>query len=204
MVTNPFTENKGDTSTQDVTHTLTEEILYARPYYCALAFEITHDYHVAEEVSQEAFYKALTALQRLERGSLYKVENPRAWLSVIVKHTAIDHLRRQAKFTQISLDASEVRALQASRFARPDVVVEGFMALEYLFDELSERDKWLLKLSWGEERTIEEIAELVSLTPSATKTALHRARKRFLKLTMDYPDIEREEIARWITHRQWR
>lgn len=203
MVTSPIRESKGGTSIQDVTQMLTAEILHARPYYCDLAFKITHDYYVAEEVSQKAFYKAYTALERLGQNPHYRVENPRTWLSTIVKRTAIDYLREQAKFAQISLDASEVQALQASRFARPDVVVEGFMTLNYLFERLSEKDKQLLKLSWGEELCIEEIATRMVLTLTATKTALHRARKRFLELTMEYPDIEKGEIARWITHRRW-
>jgi DNA-directed RNA polymerase specialized sigma24 family protein len=106
-------------------------------------------------------------------------------------------------FESLSLDASEVQRLQASRFARPDVLAEDDVALKILdrlFDELKKRDRKFLELSWGEEHTIEEIAKVMGLTAIAAKVGLWRAKDRFL-VKVELAKIEREALARWVVRR---
>jgi DNA-directed RNA polymerase specialized sigma24 family protein len=56
------------------------------------------DPELADDVTQEAFTKAFSALPKLERGT--KVL---PWLYKVASNTAIDHLRRKKRFTWIRM-----------------------------------------------------------------------------------------------------
>src|SRR5438445_13771320 len=58
------------------------------------------DPELADDVTQEAFTKAFSALPKLERGT--KVL---PWLYKVASNTAIDHLRRRKRFTWIRMGA---------------------------------------------------------------------------------------------------
>ena len=96
---------------------------YSRLVY-TLAFHVLHDAHAAEDISQEIF------LQLWRDPAAYNPQRGRlgAWITVITRHRAIDHLRRQQKESQLpdgvlaidrpggrqfdhSLDLREVRAI---------------------------------------------------------------------------------------------
>src|SRR4030088_2150025 len=60
------------------------------------------DPELADDVTQDAFTKAFTALPKLERGTKFL-----PWLYRVASNTAIDHLRRSMRFTWIRIGAMQ-------------------------------------------------------------------------------------------------
>ena len=60
---------------------------------------LSHDESIAEEITQEAFFKALKSIEKFD-GS----KDIRAWLFTIAKNTYFSHYKRNKR--QIDLDAN--------------------------------------------------------------------------------------------------
>lgn len=115
------------------------------------------------------------------------------WLKVVASHYTIDVLRRQRP--TLSLDAAAElptrdalhRALQSQRadHQRPDHAIqrrETLNALRSLCDQLPREDQRFVQLFYREERSFQEIAELMGTTLDAVYTRKNRIRHRLLRL----------------------
>jgi len=155
---------------------------YERPLF-SLLYRMVRDRELAEDLAQEAFIKALNAIESYRPE--YKFSS---WIFKIANNAAIDHLRRRELDT-LSLEGSphaetpeavEATALQiGDRQESPLDAVEARELggqIEQAIAQLRPEYRSCILLRHVEGRAYEEIAEILSLPLGTVKTYIHRAR----------------------------
>jgi RNA polymerase sigma-70 factor (ECF subfamily) len=147
-----------------------------------VARAVLHDDAEAEDVVQETYVRALSALTGFRGGSSLAT-----WLTRIALNEALGRRRRQRiKVALETIDAPEERnRMQVIPFPHmktesdPEQTVarnEVRRMLERAIDNLSEPFRVVFVLRDVEELTVEETAQQLGLRPVTVRTRLHRAR----------------------------
>jgi RNA polymerase sigma-70 factor (ECF subfamily) len=140
-----------------------------RPWLIGLCFRLLGDREATEDSVQEALARAFTGIGKLREPARF-----RAWLGRIALNACRMHMRRIA-----SVPVHEVIAESA-----PGPEANTERTLTEVDDALTQIDRAtrrLLMLFYDEGLTHTELAETLSLSPSAVKSRLHRARGRLRK-----------------------
>jgi RNA polymerase sigma-70 factor (ECF subfamily) len=127
---------------------------------------------LVEEVTQEAFTRALERMSELRRPDRF-----RPWLLAIARNSATDRWRLERR--QRGVDPDELCALlrpapgadQGALSPLADLVGRGI-------GRLAERDAAALELVTQHDLGPSEVGAALGLTPGAAKVAVHRARRR--------------------------
>lgn len=147
---------------------------YQKPVY-NLCYRMLGNAGDAEDAAQEAFLRAYKSLNR------YDPKRPFiTWLLSIASHYCIDQLRKR-RFTSFSMDDEDYAWLEPpSPEPGPEAslsISEKQQQVQALLENLSPKDKSAVVMRYWYNYSYEEIAEALSLTVSAVKSRLHRARK---------------------------
>ena len=148
----------------------------------ALAWRKIGDFHIAQEITQDAFLKAYRQLRTLKDHNAFG-----GWLYVIVARECLDYLRRN-RIPMESLDtadSSEVDKVSYSQYVaekqeeaadetRREVVKE-------LLKKLPESERTVMTLHYLGEMTIKAISEFLGVSQNTVKSRLSRARNRLRK-----------------------
>lgn len=145
---------------------------YQNPVY-NMCYRMLSDSQAAEDAAQETFWRAYKSLNR------YDPKRPfPTWLLSIAAHYCID---QQRKKRLPSIDLDEILEFSAEDPApNPE---SAFIATEFTDEvqrqlaNLSEGDRAVLIMRYYHEFSEEEICQALTLTKSAVKSRLHRARK---------------------------
>ncbi|MBF0307966.1 MAG: sigma-70 family RNA polymerase sigma factor [Magnetococcales bacterium] len=142
---------------------------------CSLAGRLLHDAAEAEEVVQEAF-AALhgTAPHWREEACVA------TWLYRVVRNRCLDRLRRTREETGL-----EGYAEQPSSWGNPDEALqakERHCGLETALQALPERWRSAILLVYHLDRSGEEAAQILGVTPEALESLLGRAKRRLREL----------------------
>ncbi len=149
-----------------------------------LVCRMVRDPGVAEELAQDAFVKAFSALRRYDPAYRFT-----SWILKIAQNTAIDYLRRQRPST-MSLDAAGdspgIEALLSDDDA-PSPLVQAeradlARALEEALGRLRPEYRRLVVLRYQEDVSYEEMAQLLDIPVGTVKSHLHRARRELAVL----------------------
>ncbi len=153
-----------------------EEALFRRHARMAngLAFRLMGNDADVDDLVQDAFFAAFSALDR--------IENPQAfggWLAAIVVRTAHKRLRRRRLMTRLGLVRTEPVDLDrvVSRTVPPDVGVE-LRAIYALVDRLPAGERVALVLRRVEGLNLEEVARRMGLSLATVKRRLAAAQSR--------------------------
>jgi len=136
---------------------------------------------LAEEVAQESFVRTLTRLDRYDERYPFS-----AWLFKIATNLCIDHLRKNKR---IAYSLDEDVAGEEGSYRRevasegPDPSEETYIRergrlIDRAIDDLPEHYRSILLLRHQEERSYEEIAEILDLPLGTVKIRIHRAREQ--------------------------
>ena len=147
---------------------------YQKPVY-NLCYRMLGNAGDAEDAAQEAFLRAYKSLNR------YDPKRPFAtWLLSIASHYCIDQIRKR-RFTSFSMDDEKYAWLEPpDPEPGPEAslnITEKQQQVQALLESLSPKDKSAVVMRYWYNYSYEEIAEALSLTVSAVKSRLHRARK---------------------------
>jgi RNA polymerase sigma-70 factor (ECF subfamily) len=140
-----------------------------------IGYSITRDVHLAEDVVQETFIKAIKKSETIEDES--KVG---AWLSVIATRTAIDFVRSERKKKGILMEQDMLECLGKEMKQNVEEEVEsGMMHAEInnAFQKLKLDYQDVLVLKIGQGLKEQEIAEVLELNAATVKTRIYRGRK---------------------------
>jgi RNA polymerase sigma-70 factor (ECF subfamily) len=131
------------------------------------------DPELADDVTQEAFTKAFTALPKLERGT--KVL---PWLYRVASNTAIDHVRRRKRFTWIRMGT-----MQDTRHEPHAADESGGVGerehVQAVLRTLPPENAVALLLHALEGYSYKEIAEIQGASLTAVRSRIARARSAF-------------------------
>jgi len=155
---------------------------YERPVF-SLVFRMVRDRETAEDLAQETFIKVLNNLDRYSPEFKFS-----SWLFKIANNLTIDHLRRR-RIDTISIEGAPDAVTEESARATSIAVVsqdqspleqlesrELGAAIEAAIAGLRPEYRACIMLRHVEDRSYEEIAEIVKLPLGTVKTYIHRAR----------------------------
>jgi RNA polymerase sigma-70 factor (ECF subfamily) len=144
---------------------------YQRPVY-NLCYRMLGDPEEAEDASQETFLRVYRNIKH------YDAERPfSTWLLSIAAHLCIDLLRKR-RMVIISMDTTP-NLDPADGSPGPEAAFylkENQGRVQALLKTLNAHDRAAVIMYYWYDFSYEEIAKSLSLTPSAVKSRLHRAR----------------------------
>lgn len=155
---------------------------YQTPVY-NLCYRMLGEVESAEDAAQESFLRVYRNLARFDRQRPFAT-----WLLSITAHYCIDCLRRR-RFTMISIDAEgedderpmELPDAHALNPEQETVRHEEQAALQSVLQQLDATDRAAVVLRYWYDFSEIEISQSLSLTVSAVKSRLHRARKELAR-----------------------
>ncbi len=157
-----------------------------------LASSIVKNKQDAEEVTQDAFYKAYKALGNYKGDAVFST-----WLYRIIYNTAVSKIRG-CKTDTSDLDHPEVDKQELVNFGENLNRLEQQERKKILKEALSrlkEDDAFIILLYYYQEKSIEEIEQVTGLSKSNVKIKLHRGRKQ---LQLELKGLLRDELTSFI------
>jgi RNA polymerase sigma-70 factor (ECF subfamily) len=146
---------------------------YQTPVY-NLCYRMLGDSMEAEDAAQESFWKAYNALHRYDPERKFVT-----WMLSISSNHCIDRLRKR-RIKKVSLEAMPPRLELSDSSQSPEsslVQSEREAVVQEMLDQIGETDRAAVVLRYWYELSYSEIADTLSLTVSAVKSRLHRARR---------------------------
>ena len=146
--------------------------LYMNDLYRYL-LSLSKDHHIAEDLVQEAYYRAFLTLED------YEILHIKAWLFRVAYNAFIDYQRKNKRLvTKEQID---------EHLSAHTVTPEGSMlekeSLQSLFDDLDilkEKEKHAVMLCDFHELSYQEAADILGLNMNTFKSHLSRARKKLM------------------------
>ena len=148
----------------------------------ALVWRKIGDFHIAQEITQDAFLKAYQKLGTLKNHKQFS-----GWLYVIATNLSRDWLRKRALPEQPleETDTNEVDRVSYSRYIAKKQETEAEETrreiVKKLLQKLPESERTVMTLHYLGEMTIKSISEFLGVSPNTVKSRLSRARNRLRK-----------------------
>ncbi len=139
-----------------------------------LSYKIVHNSEDAEEITQDAFVKAYRSLARFKGDARFST-----WLYRIVYNSSISHIRKKQREIPVdnkSVDMLKYSGLTDEQDPKDDELLA--VALRMAVDSLPVQEKTMITLYYYQNTSIEEIAQIMSLSGSNVKVRLFRTRKK--------------------------
>jgi RNA polymerase sigma-70 factor (ECF subfamily) len=146
---------------------------YQRPVY-NLCYRMLGDRTLAEDAAQETFLRAFKGLKRYDPQRRFVT-----WLLSIASHHCIDRLRRR-KLRLVPLEELHSAPQIADAAPGPEsalATAEQEQELRQSMLQLAGTDRAAIVLHYWHGLSYAEVAETLSLTISAVKSRMHRARR---------------------------
>ncbi|MGH9406571.1 MAG: RNA polymerase sigma factor [Terriglobia bacterium] len=150
----------------------------------SLVFHLVRERSEGEDLAQEIFVKVFRAIRSYNFRAAFST-----WISRIAVNHCYDHLRRQraSRLTYFSQLPDERRqALETGVGPRslegpsPEDAAAAKDLVAKLLERAPPEDRMVLVLKEMEDRSVDEISEILDWSVSKVKVRLHRARKRML------------------------
>jgi RNA polymerase sigma-70 factor (ECF subfamily) len=161
--------------------------VYQTPVY-NLCYRMLGESGEAEDAAQETFWRAYQALNRYDRQRPFGT-----WLLSIAAHFCIDQQRKR-RLKTFELDEVAEETLPDPTPTPEKVIgqLEQDQVLHQLLAGLNSQDRAVLVLRYWYDFSEEEISQSLTLTVSAVKSRLHRAR---LLLAQRYQAAQPQSIV---------
>lgn len=146
--------------------------VYQRPVH-NLCYRMLGNTNDAEDAAQETFIRAYKALKRYDPSRKFST-----WILTIASNYCIDQHRRR-KLPTFSYDSMPVPDISDKNPGLDSHMVksENKEKVMALLDELNPKDRSAVILRYWYDYSYDEIAKSLSLSNSAVKSRLHRARR---------------------------
>lgn len=150
----------------------------AFPYVYGLAFRLSGDHAVAQDVAQEVFLKVYRSADRLDPS-----RHPKPWLTTIAYNAYRDLLRRSAARREDPLESAGGTAHSATE--APDAALERketVEAVQRAILSLDESLRWIVILRDYSGMPHEEIAQVLGLSHDAVRKRYSRALQKLREI----------------------
>jgi RNA polymerase sigma-70 factor (ECF subfamily) len=161
--------------------------VYQKPVY-NLCYRMLGNAGDAEDAAQETFIRAYKAIRRYDPSRKFS-----SWLLTIASNYCIDQHRRR-KLPTFSYDSFDSPDIPEKSTSMEKMMMQGEHQeqISALLDELKPKDRSAVVMHYWYDYSYEEISEALSLSVSAVKSRLHRARKT---LAESWLDAQYEEVS---------
>ncbi len=145
-----------------------------------LAFSLTRDRDVADDLAQEAFIKAYYALPRFQFRSGFGT-----WLYRIAINQVRDYLRKKSRIIEISIEnIKESSILQKDKTMKKEkesTEEQRKQIIHQSIRSLPEKHQVILSLRDIQGFSYEKISKILKISPGTVDSRIHRARKMLRK-----------------------
>lgn len=159
-----------------------------------LAISIVRDAALAEDLAQTTFVKVWQAMDRFDGRAALST-----WLYTIARNTCLSAVKRERRLVPLQElgdpsggDLSGENDDPLAFGAAPTTGTTAQAAAEYdvakLLDRLPEPYRRVVVLFYLEDRSCDEVGELLSMPSGTVKALLHRGRKRLAALAGELPE----------------
>jgi len=135
---------------------------------------LTKKQHMAEEITQETFYRAFTAKSAF-RGESNEV----TWLCAIARNLYLDEMRRQSKSTGTELDADVDSGINIENEVEDK---DASYRIHQALQKLEEPYRKVFELRIFGELSFREIGSFYEKTENWARVTYHRAKLKLLHL----------------------
>lgn len=152
-----------------------------------LALRMLKNREEAEEVSQDTFIKIYKSLHKFKGDSKFST-----WIYKVAYNSCLDQIKKNKKF-QNDVEINEFTEHQVKTIDNAfDVLVEEErnQLIRDCLHLLPSDDSFLLTLYYFEEQSLDEIANIVGLTPNNVKVKLFRSRKKLASILKEHLEPE--------------
>ena len=136
------------------------------------AYRYTGDESLSWDMVQETWTAAIKGLDKLESPSLFV-----SWMFRILTNKCIDHIRKK--------QTEEQKLKQVCTPTRGPEDLEGLDILAPALGKLSDQQRTLLSLRFGQELETGQIAAILGIAESTVRTRLHRTLNRLREIIGD-------------------
>jgi RNA polymerase sigma-70 factor (ECF subfamily) len=147
-----------------------------------LMFRMLHDLSEAEDLAQTVFIRVYQSAARYEVSAKFST-----WIFTIARHVCLNEIRRRSRHPAESIesglpDTEEPATRQfedRKTFTPPEAFLhrELEVKIQEALDDLPEKQRLAVLLCRENDLSYEEIADVLGLSLSATKSLIHRARE---------------------------
>ncbi|MEP3208788.1 MAG: sigma-70 family RNA polymerase sigma factor [Maribacter sp.] len=157
-----------------------------------LAAKVLKNHEEAEEVAQDVFIKAYTALASFKGESKFST-----WLYKIAYYRSLDYLKKHKRTVNTgSIDSDTEYHLTSMEDALDGLEdKERKQTIKAAINELPHDDAVVITLHYFEELSLKEIADIMNIEPNTVKVRLFRSRKRLAVLLKN--KLEPEILANY-------
>ena len=147
----------------------------------ALIWRKVGDFHIAEEITQDAFLQVYKKLSTLKNPKLFD-----GWLYVIANRLCLNWIQRnKPAIHQQSIENTPMEEIEKSSYANYESEHREAEATEHhreivknLLETLPESERTVMTLHYLGEMTCQAIGEFLGVSPNTVKSRLQRARDR--------------------------
>ncbi len=149
------------------------EQLFSRYYNDALlyAMSLTKNAYEAEDIAQDAFYKALKTADG-------DIQNFKAWLLTVCRNMFLNSRRKRKRLTALDENIADERDRVLGKIVKDENYRSLYRAIELLPDNLKE----VILLFYFEELKINEIADMLGKSENNVKVMLYRGREQIKQI----------------------
>lgn len=168
---------------------------YQRPVY-NLCYRMLNNAEDAEDAAQETFLRAYRSIKRYDRSRPFST-----WILSIAAHYCIDQIRKR-RMAIVSIEDLPVPELP-DRQPGPEFTVgqsQELSRIRSLLDVLDGTDRSAVIMYYWYDFSYQEIGEALSLTVSAVKSRLHRARRSMAHQWLENQKLPQPLMAERVQH----
>lgn len=157
-----------------------QELLYKRLYGFAMKICLRYagDQNEASEILNEGFFKVFTGIKKYDKERPFKT-----WFGKIMNNASIDYYRRNLKWNQSSdLDISGLKI--------PEDKMEdnlNYQELIAIIQNLPNAYRLVFNLYVIDGYSHDEIAEMIGISASTSRSNLYKARMKLQQMLSEYP-----------------
>jgi RNA polymerase sigma factor (sigma-70 family) len=152
-----------------------QELLYKKLYGFAMniCLRYANNRYEAVDVLNEGFFKAFTNIEKYDKSWPFK-----AWLSKIMYNASIDYYRTNLKWSQlVGFEKSDIKVNEVSIEHKLD-----YEDLLKIIQRLPPAYRIVFNLYAVDGYSHEEIAEMIGITASTSRSNLHKARVKLQQM----------------------
>lgn len=169
--------------TNELQHKLAE--LHSDSYAWAIRC-CAGDQHLAEEVLQDAYLKALRKIKAFRAQASFKT-----WLFAIIRYTAIDHVKAKSKRRMVQIEEAPSSIFQTNHPTFSNLENKELQAIfRKALDELSPQQRQILHLVFYQACSIKEAAEVMNIQLGTARTHYERGKSRLRQL------LDKQEVLK--------
>ena len=142
--------------------------------YYRLAYSYVHNEADANDIVQNGAYKALRGANTLQQ-----LEYAKTWVYRIMLNEIFRYVKQIKDISYEALQEEQQKETEYTEDSYKDI------DLERALEELPEKDKAIIVLRFFEDKTLEEIAEILEENISTIKSRLYRSMKKLKILLSD-------------------